>query len=65
MMELLKKRGTPFLAVEESKVTPEELRSGKLVFIHTDLPHNDVVAKRDEFALFLKTSILKDMKPAP
>jgi hypothetical protein len=65
MMQLLKKRGTPFLAVEEAKATPQELKTNKLVFIHTDLPHNDVVEKRKEFSLFLKTSVLTDVKPAP
>ncbi len=63
MMELLKKRGTPFLAVEEAKVTAGDLKTNQLIFIHTDLPHNDVVEKRKEFALFLKTSLLDDLKP--
>jgi hypothetical protein len=63
MMELLNKRGTPFLATEESKATPEELKANKLIFIHTDLPHNDVVEKRKEFTLFLQTSLLADLKP--
>lgn len=63
MMELLKKRGTPFLAVEESKVTARELKQNRLIFIHTDLPHNDVVAKREEFKLFLQTSPLRELKP--
>ena len=65
MMELLKKRGTPFLAVEETKVTQAELKANKLVFIHTELGHNDVVAKRNQFALFLKTSSLSDLKSTP
>lgn len=65
MMERLKKRGTRFLATEETKLTPDELQTNKLVFIHTDLGHNDVVAKRGQFQLFLKTSRLADLKPAP
>ena len=63
MMELLKKRGTPFLAVEESRVTAEDLKTNQLIFIHTDLPHNDVVEKRKEFSLLLKTSRLDNLKP--
>ena len=63
MMELLKKRGTPFLAVEETKATAGELKTNQFIFIHTDLPHNDVVEKRREFSLFLKTSLLDDLKP--
>ena len=65
MMGLLKQRGTAFVVAEETKLTPEELQSNKLVFIHTDLGHNDVVAKREQFRLFLKTSLLADLKPAP
>ena len=60
MMALLRKRGAPFFAAEESQLTPTALKSKRLVFIHTDLPHNDVVAKRNEFCLFLKTSVLGD-----
>lgn len=62
MMELLKKRGTPFLAAEETKAAAEELKTNKLVFLHTDLSHNDVVEKREEFCLFLKTSCLAETK---
>ena len=62
MMALLKKRGTPFLATEEAQLTPAELKNHRPVFIHTDLPHNDVVAKRNQFCLFLKTSALDDRK---
>lgn len=63
MMEQLKKRGTPFLAVEEAAVTNEQLKTNHLIFIHTDLAHNDVVEKRKEFSRFLKTSVLDDLQP--
>ncbi|MCX6951850.1 MAG: hypothetical protein NTV51_06750 [Verrucomicrobia bacterium] len=53
-------RGTPLLAVEETALAPAALKTSPFVFIHTDLGHNDVVAKRDQFALFLKTSGLAD-----
>lgn len=62
MMELLRKRGTPFLAKQDAEVTPKELKSGKVVFLHTDLGHNDVVEKRKTFCQFLKTSDLSDLK---
>ena len=58
LMAHLAKRGSPFLAVEEAQLTPDALQSSRLVFIHTDLAHDDVVAKRGEFQLFLKTSRL-------
>ena len=67
LMELLRKRGTAFYATDETNVTNVKLKASKLVFIHTDLPHDDVVEKRNEFELFLKTSLLADGKknPAP
>jgi hypothetical protein len=61
MMKRLKERGTPFLAVEESQATADGLKTNQVIFIHTDLPHNDVVGKRNEFCLFLKTSSLDDL----
>lgn len=62
MMESLKKRGSVFLATEETKATPEELKTNRLVFLHTDLTHNDVLTKRNEFSQFLKTSCLGQLK---
>jgi len=62
MMELLKRRGTGFLSAEEAKVMMDELRNGRLVFLHTDLGHNDVLEKRKTFGLFLKTSCLAEIR---
>ena len=62
MMALLKKRGTKFVMGEETKMSPDELRGNQLLFIHTDLPHNDVLEKRKEFQLYLRTSCLEDLK---
>ena len=62
MMALLRKRGTPFLARTDAAVTAKELKSGKLVFLHTDLGHNDVLEKRKTFCAFVKTSCLKDLR---
>ncbi|HEY9174477.1 MAG TPA: hypothetical protein VI136_19510 [Verrucomicrobiae bacterium] len=59
MMALLKQRNTPFLARPDIEVTPDELKSGKLIFLSTDLGHNDVLEKRKTFCQFLKTSGLE------
>ena len=48
----------PFVDETETKATADELKTNKLVFLHTDLGHNDVLEKRKEFCLFLKTSCL-------
>ena len=51
-------RGTPLLASEETALTADALERSQYVFVHTDLGHNDVLAKRSEFTLFLRTSLL-------
>jgi len=58
MMTRLKQRGTKFLATEDTQTTPQELKTNKLIFLHTDLGHNDVLEKRKTFGQFLKTSCL-------
>lgn len=61
LMERLKKRGTPFLTKNDTDITPEELKSGQLVFLLTDLGHNDVLEKRKTFCRFLNTSCLEGL----
>jgi hypothetical protein len=56
LMATLKQRGTAFFAGNEGETKPADLQSNKLVFLYTDLPHNDVVNKRQEFCEYLKTS---------
>ena len=56
LMALLKKRGTAFFAGREGEAKPVDLQTNKQVFLFSDLPHNDVVHKRNEFSEFLKTS---------
>lgn len=60
LMAAYKTNGTSFFTAEETNAVPEDLRTNKIVFLHTDLVHNDVVSKRDEFEWFLKTSCLQD-----
>jgi len=56
LMALLKQRGTFFFAGKEGEAKTVALQMNRLVFLYTDLPHNDVVHKRQEFRDFLKTS---------
>jgi hypothetical protein len=60
MMAQLTERGTPFLPVEESELKTGPLTTNQYIFIHTDLGHNDVVARRNQFELFLETSALDE-----
>ena len=58
LMEDLMAWGIPFLAVTEDAVTPELLRRNRLVFIGSSLPHDDVVAAREQFRTLLSTGSL-------
>lgn len=58
LMTTLKDRGTAFFAAKETDAKPADLRANRLVFLYTDLPHNDVLDKRSEFREYLKTSVL-------
>ncbi len=60
LRDRLAARGTPVLATTETALTPAALRTGRFVFIHTELGHDDVLARRDQFALFLRTSVLAE-----
>lgn len=58
MMAMLKQQGKALLATTDQAVTTTELQTNRLVFLHTDLLHNEVVEKRKTFQLFLETSCL-------
>jgi len=60
LMASLKTNGVSFFAAEDTNAPPESLRTNDLVFLHTGLIHNDVVAKRGTFGQFLKTSCLEN-----
>jgi hypothetical protein len=59
-MDLLRDRGAPFLQTEDEVATTEELQANRIVFLHTHLPHSQVVVSRGNFAQFLETSSLED-----
>ena len=60
LMTSLKASGVPFFYSEDTNATPDDLRTNKIVILHTDLVHNDVPAKRKAFEEFLKTSCLQN-----
>ena len=61
LMKLPKDRGTRILAAKDQQVTPMELQTNRLIFLHTDMTHNEVVEKRKTFTQFLGTSCLQDV----
>lgn len=52
----------PYLKTEEGALTTKELANNRLIFIHTDLTHNEVIATRNQFFNYLKTSKLRSIK---
>jgi len=52
--------GVSFVALEETNSVPADLNKSKIIFIHTDLSHNEVIFRRDEFRKFLETSCLQN-----
>lgn len=60
LQQRLLARGTAIYATEETALKPDALKRAQFVFIHTDLVHDDVMAKRNQFEFFLKTSVLDD-----
>jgi len=61
----LREGGTPFLAREEAELGEADLRSNRLIFIHTPLEHDEVPVKHRAFTQFLKTSQLKEIAAPP
>lgn len=64
LMEDLTAWNVPFRVVEESDatkqiITKQDLKRSSAVFIHTDLSHNDVIARRSQFRQLLETSCLQ------
>ena len=59
LMAAYKTNGVSFFAGEDTNAVPQNLLTNRIIFLHTDMVHNDVVAKRDTFEQFLKSSRLK------
>jgi hypothetical protein len=58
LLATLKDRGTALFSAKDTDATPTNLRENRILFIFTDLPHDDVIHKRKVFELFLNTSSL-------
>jgi hypothetical protein len=52
----------PYFATEEKLLQTNDLIDHRLIFIHTDLTHNEVIGVRNQFQEFLKSSALKSME---
>ena len=59
LMASYKTNSVNFFASEDTNAAIAELQTNKLVFLHTDMEHNDVIAKHGTFEQFLKSSCLE------
>ncbi len=59
LMKELQEKKVSFVASEDKSISDKMLKKNHMVFIHTDLPHDEVVHKQTAFEKFLRTSCLK------
>lgn len=52
----------PYLKAEEKELLQTHLVNNRLIFIHTDLSHNEVIAARHQFRDYLKASKVSSLK---
>ena len=59
MISQLTQRGSNILVTTDAAVSVADLATNRFVFLHTDMSHNEVLAKRRTFRKFLESSCLK------
>ncbi len=62
LMEDLAAWRIPYLLKSETELTEQDLKRSSVVFIHTDITHNEVVVRRGQFRQYLETSSLREMR---
>ncbi|MCX6152186.1 MAG: hypothetical protein NTX22_16795 [Ignavibacteriales bacterium] len=62
LIEDLKGWGIPFIAKDEVEITADELKNNKLIFLYSQLGHNDVISKNKNWMKFLQSSCFSDLK---
>jgi hypothetical protein len=67
LMTALRGNGAPFFSADETNATAADLRQNRLIFLFSDLPHDEVMQTRATFQRFLETSALSpiETKTAP
>jgi hypothetical protein len=58
MMKMLEDDNKKIYRVEEVNLTSDMLKDNRLIFIHSDLEHSEVIYKREQFYKFLSTGFL-------
>lgn len=60
LMECLDAWNMRYIFKIESELSSNDLKNNRIIFIYTDLEHNDVISARSQFMKFLKTSCLEE-----
>ena len=63
LMTALQGNSAPYFSADETNAAPADLRSNHLVFLFSELPHDEVMQKRETFRRFLETSLLEPAAP--
>jgi hypothetical protein len=63
LMTALRGNGAPFFCANETNATAADLRINPLIFLFSDLPHDEVMQARGTFQRFLETSVLPPIEP--
>jgi hypothetical protein len=56
MVKLLEQEHIPYAETEESNLNAQQVKTNRLLFIHSLHQHNDVICKPDNFQLFLENN---------
>jgi hypothetical protein len=63
MVKFLEQEHIPYAETEESNLNAQQVKTSRLLFIHSLHQHNDVICKPDNFQLFLENNpFLRKMK---
>jgi hypothetical protein len=60
LKEMLKERSTALFSANDTDATRTDLRENRILFLYTDLPHDNVIHERKAFQQFLSTSCLAE-----
>jgi hypothetical protein len=63
LMAALKGSSVPYFNADETNSAPSDWQNNHLVFLFSELPHDEVMQKRETFRRFLETSSLEKTPP--
>jgi hypothetical protein len=63
LMTALTGNSVPYFSADETNASAAELRKNHLIFLFSELPHDEVMQKRETFRRFLESSMLAPTKP--